>query len=428
MPPAAAVVTAPPPPSVTAWKVMCEDCPVCLEAMTPADEIFKLPCSCGYNYCSPCVETFVKSSKDDYGIASDGSRQVKVHIMCPQCRGDYPMDIADLLLLRRAYTLGSTVVNSQTGEMLSDSSLNASQLALKRDFGRNSTKQKVDLAVGLYKKVMVDTLRVSNNKNAVTDAESVWGKLFDAIPDLVESTSTESTEGDGCAGPPPSPIHKGLEVDETLFKGLEDFMGHDEKVYLTQLLTSGDPNKLAQASMILNGVLRLSTTSSAVLSNLSFAQTARLAEKIEKKKKSYPLPNHMPGYFFLPTFSKKQGYMVFEDYVWDGSIIPPAKSKKTFDLIYGKHYIKPDQPRSVVIIKSVKGPAGRVGLRKADVVTHINDTEWTGTASELKEHIYELHDRNPEDEISLTVNSTIETSKFLKVRYEMMSKDKNLNQ
>jgi hypothetical protein len=402
---------------------MPADCPICLEAMVASEEIFSLPCQCGYNFCSRCVETFVRSSKDDYAEASDGSRQVKVHVMCPQCRGKYPMNISRVLVLRKAHTLGTSIVDD-SGTLIPDSALPSSQLALKRDFFSGSKKRQLDRALGLYMQVMEGSI----SNEVAEDADKIWSRLFEGIPDLESSESKGSQSDDNDSGDEhentSSHAHR-FQVDDTLFQGLEDFMGHDEKVYLTQLLTSGEPNKLAQAAMILNGVLRLSTTRASILSNLCFDQNTKRADVIEKTKVSFPLPNHMPGYFLLPTFNRQQKYMMFEDMEWDGSIMPPARSRRVFEHIYGEHYQRPAEPRSIVIVKGVKGPAGRVGLRKEDAVTHLNDMEWTGNAQELKEHIYELYERNQEDEISLTVNAAPETATFLRVRHEMMKKAHN---
>ena len=83
-----------------------EDCPICLESLNPSDELFPLPCyKCDYNFCKNCVETFERSSKDDFQEASDGSRQVKVYLACPQCRGKYPMDISEVVMLRKAHSV-----------------------------------------------------------------------------------------------------------------------------------------------------------------------------------------------------------------------------------------------------------------------------------------------------------------------------------
>ena len=69
--------------------MVADDCPICLHSMSNADVLYPLPCSgtnCSYNFCLQCMLSLVKSSKDTYQIASDGSLRVKVHLNCPNCR------------------------------------------------------------------------------------------------------------------------------------------------------------------------------------------------------------------------------------------------------------------------------------------------------------------------------------------------------
>jgi hypothetical protein len=82
-------------------------CPICLESLSRSEHIvYPLPCqNCDYNFCSDCVENFCKAEKDDFQMASDGSRQVKVTVSCPQCRSKYPIHDLEgtVLLLRKAH-------------------------------------------------------------------------------------------------------------------------------------------------------------------------------------------------------------------------------------------------------------------------------------------------------------------------------------
>jgi hypothetical protein len=61
-----------------------------------------------------------------------------------------------------------------------------------------------------------------------------------------------------------------------------------------------------------------------------------------------------------------------------------------------------------------------VGLRKADIVTHINDQEWEGTAKEPVEEINRLLEANSDSEFNMTVNASQETAKFLQLRCKLM--------
>jgi len=400
------------------------DCPICLEQYTSSELIFSLPCTkCNYNYCSKCVENFVSASRDDYGIASDGSRQVKVHISCPQCRTRYPMDISKVLFLRSVHHLGIHAFSAD-GEALPDPDLSATSLALKRDYGSRRKMRSCELSHGLYVKVT----RGRREVDMMAEAEKTCQRVFQG---LSESTADSSGEEDEYVDNPSSNSSQApkVQADNSLFQGLHDFLGWDEKVFLTELFTSADVMKMMQASMILNGVLKMSMQPPSQRPQFpnqtrNRADTMKEVDLLEKVKKSYPLAMHMPGYFIIPSFTAKQQFLSFEDQPWDGSITSPAQSTRVFNHIYSDKYHPPNigNPRQVVIIQAVRGPAGRVGLRRGDIVTHVNEVEWTGNAQELLYHIQSLRDFHNEQSISITVNATPELGKFLQVRKEMMER------
>jgi hypothetical protein len=147
---------------------------------------------------------------------------------------------------------------------------------------------------------------------------------------------------------------------------------------------------------------------------------------IAKTKMAFPLPNHMPGYFLIPAYSKRDGFMTLADQMWDGFMAPPQRSKRVFDEVYGSEYKPPqdEYPQQVVTVQAVRGPVGRLGLRRGDIITHVNDMEWNGSAQDLQDYIYECNASHPQDEISLTVNSNVETAAFLKLRQELMQRSR----
>eukprot|EP00980_Cylindrotheca_fusiformis_P005653 scaffold1184_cov132-Cylindrotheca_fusiformis.AAC.74 len=395
-----------------------EDCPICLERLNTADELFILPCyECEYNFCTKCVKTFLQSTKDDFQEASDGSRQVKVHMACPQCRGKYSMDVSEIVMLREAYSLGISLVNDD-GDHIADSDLNATQLARKRDFMSYSKKRQVECAYGLYMKVMKDG-NMSIPEELTSEALRVFDILFHQVEDGENGTTFE--------GQPSSSVLKPVSIDETLFQGLGECMGSDEKLFLTQLLTSGKAEKLAQAAMIMNGILKLSLSGHALSSNEPFdgKAHARKTERIAQIKKQFPLPNHMPGYFLVPLFDKRQKHLQLQDGTWNGKMVPPTPSKRVFDTIYEKHYKAKPESRPVVTVRGVRGPVGRLGLRKGDAITHVNDIEWVGTAEELVDHLHQHFAQNPSDLISITVNANPETAEFLQIRAGMQERSKS---
>ena len=407
------------------------DCPLCSEEMTSSETVYSLPCvTCDFNYCTRCVEEFVRASRDDYQMASDGSRQVKVHISCPQCRDKYPMDISKVLLLRRVHWIGVHAFSAE-GEAVPDQDLNATDLTRKRDVCTRNKKRLVELSHGLYRKVT----HGRRDMNKLEEAATICHRVFQGLPDPTAGESTD--EEDEYIDDLTSPRTPRVQADDSLFQGLHDFLGWDEKVFLTELFTSADVSKLMQASMILNGVLKLSMqppSQRPQIPNQNQNRNHRATSKkeidlLEKTKKSFPLAMHMPGYFIIPSFTIKQQYLSFENYPWDGSITSPAQSTRVFSHIYANHYHPPniDNPRPVVIIQAVRGPAGRVGLRRGDIVTHINEVEWTGDAQELVQHIQNLREFYNEQNISITVNATPEVGKFLQVRKEMMERAKVMN-
>lgn len=93
-----------------------QDCPICVGPMSEADMAHPLHCAtphCHFNFCAPCIQSIIKSSEDEYMEASDGSRQVKVFLQCPNCRDDLSKSIRHTLILRTAdMKLSPSVRNS----------------------------------------------------------------------------------------------------------------------------------------------------------------------------------------------------------------------------------------------------------------------------------------------------------------------------
>ena len=440
----------------------CYSCPICLEYLSRSEHVvYPLPCqNCDYNFCSDCVENFCKAEKDDFQMASDGSRQVKVTVSCPQCRSKYPIHDLEgtVLLLRKAHRLAGAILKNATNEynknttpeliLLSDSELTASQLACKSEFATRNLRKRLEEAHVLYEHACEKGGAQRNSDHDETkakiireEAKALWMTLLEQLP-VVEDNHfySDDLDGDGSncrdsfgsAGSSSSSSSKKPVVDDTLFQGYEEFVNRDEKIFLTDLFTSGDIRSLAQAALIMHGVRRMGMTGkhTAIRKDseppMSKHEMQKHVDFIDQMKLSYPLPNHMPGYFLIPAYTRWEGYMTLKDKPWDGSILPPQRSKRVFDQVYGQAYKPPREahiyPITVATIQGVCGPVGRLGLRKGDVVTHVNDAEWNGSAESLQNYIYECYTNHPEDEISLTVNANPETSTFLRIRREMMQR------
>ena len=173
-------------------------CPICLDPMSHGDALHPVLCStpeCHYNFCQNCLLALYDSSLDDYGMASDGNRHVKVRLACPNCRSDISSTIRDTMD-RRESELSMALMDVPDGE------LSAGELRLKHQ----------------------DRLRRSaggGNERGRQRRRRV------------------------------------LDVDPTLFGGLEIAMSESERRYVTGLMTSGDPDMLCTAATILSGVATL---------------------------------------------------------------------------------------------------------------------------------------------------------------------------
>jgi hypothetical protein len=277
---------------------------------------------------------------EDYQVASDGSRQVKVKVMCPQCRDDYKHDdytakqiVRACLLLRRAASLEPLLTTAQ------DSELSASELSQRHVFVRDVSLSDLQEA----QRILTSYQSVIKDKECEPVKEPAWDVWKDRLQESSSHSSHEQKSD-------PVPWR-----DPTLFAGLEVFMYVEEQQFLTKLLTSGDAASLAQAADILQGVLQVSSSRQAVqtlseLSNFSISGSTpskKAVEELQRIKKRFPLPRTMPRSVSLPTYD-------------------PDGGKKLL------HFKK-----GTLSLSAVRGPAGKVGLRVGDVVTHVNGTEVT---------------------------------------------------
>jgi hypothetical protein len=363
-----------------------------MDTMTEGDLNYPLMCptKCGYNFCMTCVEHLVESSQHDYQEASDGNRHVKVKLQCPQCRGSLIHTIRDTLLMRKA-----VVASNYTD--VPDSELNATQLRIKHDFSQNYAKE-VEHAQARLRKFQRD-----NNHGIIRESIHLTG-----------SNEEQNTF-----------------KDSTLFGGMDYAMSEAEQSYVTQLMISGDTDQLAQAAQILHGTMELSmygTTPSMKSSAPSFngnrqAEIRKLA-LAESFRKRYPLPARMPKYVILKVFDTKKNTLTFTNDEWDGSIADaftrvraPAKKNLAVDRILsladGEFCAG---PKARVKIRSIKGEAGRLGLQKGDVVTHVNGEPWEGTAEALSELITGMYEVNQAQTFTVVVNAEPATAEVLKLR------------
>ena len=228
-----------------------EDCPICLDEMSPADLEHPIRCQtrCGYNFCISCIESLITSSKDDYIEASDGNKHVKVFLHCPNCRSDLGSSIRDTLLCRKFHNLkihstqhvDLTASEKRLQAVIDDPEV---QLAIKE------AQEREDEFFGKKSQEKDDSENATNeNRDTFNDSFTrnfrEMGVEADADNGVHQSFVINKNQ------PPPKDRSR---IDPTLFQGLECAMSKEEQETVTELLTSGDTTKLAGAAEILHGI------------------------------------------------------------------------------------------------------------------------------------------------------------------------------
>jgi len=392
------------------------DCEICLKSLSVADTNYPLLCpeSCGFNMCQKCVEHLVKTSVGS-GRGSSNS-QSSYRLLCPRCKGNVTYTIQDTLLLREAQEM-------QELRGLSDSQLNGAELRQKHAISAEDI-QEAKLRLDKY---MIDI------------------KNGNELKDLVRKKPSESMD---------------LLVDNTLFFGLSGLMSHAEKAYVTELMTSGNVNKLAQAAQILSEIGRavnkgqlvvpdLSKSKSNEMENASDAEKRALAtgmtkeerdrsDRLAQHRRLYPLPDRMPRYVILKAdfdvFAKHGKVLKFIDDGWDGSVADAFSRVSLSETTWSEedsYELDSDDEGEVddfvnrnvqkyknrVLIKGARRQAKKVGILKGDVVSHINGDEFKGTADDLKQLIDKFYrSGNKNYTFSLTLNAEQSTAAALKLR------------
>ena len=206
--------------------VSSTSCPICLDVMSTADTLHPIPhppgssSSCQYNFCLSCLTALYTSSQDDYEMASDGNRHVKVKLACPNCRSQLSIDAVEQTVRLRQGALAEELQHIPDGE------LSAGQLRCKHQLSLSNATTTTTTAAAAV-----------NNSNSRKKA---------AV----------------------------MEIDTTLFGGLDVAMSEQEQKFVTSLMTSGYPHDLCQAATILCGIANLLRDGKLLVSNKNHTNTA----------------------------------------------------------------------------------------------------------------------------------------------------------
>jgi len=469
-----------------------KECPICLEEMDVSDAKYPVLCptKCGYNFCTRCVDQFVKSSKSDYEEASDGSRQVKIHLLCPQCRGNVSNTIHDTLIMRKAH-------KASVFQKMNDSELNATELRVKYEFTPEDAQAFRDAQARLakfhsdhYCEDDYDTCLESLSIEVELSPRNCNGSTIH--PQSKTSTTTTAAAGVAEEKKDDPKTTSGSEnndydlsaVDTSLFNGLEYYMSDAEQIFVSNMMISGKPNQLAQAAEILNSISQMAlqgltpsvkrhqntkktadtanasgrkysnTTNNA---NAAKSRTERLAEKerleeMAREKIRNPLPVRMPRFATLTVFqpNTRTSPLIFVDDEWDGFVGDAygrngkVTMSNTKNLTVGMKNILSTATKPVVVgtnkasaydyhrikIETVKGEAGRLGFQPGDIITHVDSIplEGTQTAEELHAMISKRYNEDPTQLLPITVNAEPSAAEILKLRAQVLSKIRSYNE
>ena len=207
--------------------VSSTSCPICLDVMSTADTLHPIPhppgssSSCQYNFCLSCLTALYTSSQDDYEMASDGNRHVKVKLACPNCRSQLSIDAVEQTVRLRQGALAEELQHIPDGE------LSAGQLRCKHQLSLSTSATTTTTTAAA----------AVNNSNSRKKA---------AV----------------------------MEIDTTLFGGLDIAMSEQEQKFVTSLMTSGYPHDLCQAATILCGIANLLRDGKLLVSNKNHTNTA----------------------------------------------------------------------------------------------------------------------------------------------------------
>jgi hypothetical protein len=370
-----------------------EDCLLCLEPLNSSDNKIPMLCpldGCPFNYCAQCAWNLLQTSSQPYQEASDGSKQMKVPLQCPQCRTRYPhrQIVQDVLLLRQAFRLEPLFLTNATASS-SSSTMRASDLSAKQDFLDQVTLQALQDSWARVDKYLKN--RSHPHEGFEVDTITATSSRIPPLPmewkdHLLQLDDDNETNNGHAKHKSSSSLGGGQAmydlVDPTLFQGMEETMTLSEQEFLSKLLVSGSASNLMIAAQILHGMVQLmmqggvkarqnnnnnhSLNISELATNTPLSATNNNNNnnyhrqfrmlalgtnllypdmELATLRKRFPLPRHMPRLVILPVYHPDRRGV-------------PLQVK--------------NHPRGLEIT-SVKGSAGQQGLRKGDVITHMNE-------------------------------------------------------
>ncbi|GKY97143.1 hypothetical protein MPSEU_000672700 [Mayamaea pseudoterrestris] len=407
------------------------DCIVCGETLSASDLAILLPCvtaDCHACMCGCCLQGLHASAKDDYQTASDGSRQLKTKLQCPMCRNKYHVLMSDngnggdskknttltrltghevvlsVLILRQAHVIAQKMTANGNSSVIMDvSAWNSSDLTKKDLFCKQYSWAHLTECYDNY--VLYEQSLGAVKQQQVHASTATLLQTLEPLKPFLQGSSDETVH-DFAISPSSSHMRRPL-TDPTLFCGLDELLTLDEQDFCSQLLVSNDLSKIHQACLILQGMLQVTRLPQSTASNTTnhrpvttISQKQRQYKNLDQMRKRYPLPKHMPRCVRLMLQSSADC------------------------LQNPKHFVKhKSNNQHTLELKVVRGLAGHVGLRKGDLVTHV-EGELVESFEQLQVLLQENLRASYDGGVLIGVNICEATAKQLMERNEQMKSDK----
>ena len=235
-------------------------------------------------------------------------------------------------------------------------------------------------------------------------------------------------------------------IDMPLLDGLSSFMSEEEQVYITELMTSGETRKLAQGAQILSEIKRLNVIDENIKpmsaqwtrnSSVSMKRAIKMASPDDGGIPLPPMPKHVILSADFNINARHGKILKFKDDVWDGSMADAfarayasnSNSQSNDDESdqsdhSEENYIGEedgflndgDKKKNRVLVTCSRGKAAKAGIKKQDVVTHINNDEFLGNAEDLKAMIQNFCEDIDMVSFTMVLNAEQSTADELKKR------------
>lgn len=279
--------------------------------------------------------------------ASDGNLHVKVFLHCPNCRSDLGDSIRYTLLLRKV----------DESLAMADDNPSESEQEFRAALETTVVKETIQEA----RKMEARYLEVDEDSEQDEENDESWGVEADLFEGAHESFHLPSS----CM--PQVQKSEAMQIDPTLLAGVQHLLRDHESILVTELMTSGDTQKLVEAALTLYEVAEscispqqrapsLSSTQQTPIrltrhasvfdlieearnvrsdKKTSSSRTSRQTESLDATRRSFfaknfPVPVRMPKVIELDLSRPLE--MKFLPHYWNGKSYWPTTS-----FVYSEH-------------------------------------------------------------------------------------------